>query len=92
MITTGVRDLKNNLSKYLNSVKNGAGILVTEHGRPIARILPEPQKKKSIEEQLAPLVADGVVHLPSTKLRPAARPTIESKGKMSSEIVIEDRR
>ena len=92
MITAGVRDLKDNLSKYLKSVKNGVGILITEHGKPIARILPEPQKKKSLEEQLAPLVAEGVVQLPTTKLKKTERPAIELKGKMLSEIVIEDRR
>ena len=92
MITAGVRDLKDNLSKYLKSVKNGVGILITEHGKPIARILPEPQRKKSLEEQLAPLVADGLIHFQTTKLRKTKGPSIELKGKTLSEMVIEDRR
>ncbi|MGI8591141.1 MAG: type II toxin-antitoxin system Phd/YefM family antitoxin, partial [Nakamurella sp.] len=36
----GVRDLKNRLSAYLDLVKSGQDIVVTEHGRPIARLSP----------------------------------------------------
>ena len=37
-ITVGVRELKNQLSGYLDRVKAGEEITVTEHGRPIARL------------------------------------------------------
>jgi prevent-host-death family protein len=40
MISAGIKELKNNLSRYLSQVKNGEDILITERGKAIARILP----------------------------------------------------
>jgi prevent-host-death family protein len=37
-VTVGARELKNQLSSYLDRVKAGEEITVTEHGRPIARL------------------------------------------------------
>lgn len=37
-VTVGVRDLKNQLSHYLDRVKAGAEVIVTLHGTPIARL------------------------------------------------------
>lgn len=38
--TVGVRELRQNLSKYLDRVKAGEGLDVTEHGRIVARLVP----------------------------------------------------
>ena len=40
MKATTVSQLKTALSAYLRQVKTGEEILITEHGRPIARLLP----------------------------------------------------
>jgi len=37
-VTVGVRELKNQLSAYLERAKAGEEITVTQHGRPIARL------------------------------------------------------
>jgi prevent-host-death family protein len=54
--TVGIRDLKSQLSEYLRQVKAGETIVITEHGRPIGRIIPEPQ---SVDERLRRLVESG---------------------------------
>jgi len=36
----GVRELRQNLSKYLDRVKAGQDLVVTEHGREVARLVP----------------------------------------------------
>jgi len=36
----GVRELRQNLSRYLDRVKAGEDLLVTEHGREVARLVP----------------------------------------------------
>ena len=54
--TVGVRDLKSQLSEYLRQVKAGETIVITEHGRPIGRIIPEPL---SVDERLRRLVESG---------------------------------
>jgi prevent-host-death family protein len=45
-LNVGIRELKARLSGYLRLMKNGQTILITEHGRPVARIIP-------VEETLA---------------------------------------
>lgn len=41
MITTGIRDLKNNLSRYIRQIEaSGQSILVTDHGRVVAELGP----------------------------------------------------
>jgi prevent-host-death family protein len=39
MIRMGVRELKNGLSRALRQVREGETIEVTEHGRPVARLV-----------------------------------------------------
>jgi prevent-host-death family protein len=36
----GVRELRQNLSVYLRRVRRGESLVVTEHGRPVARLAP----------------------------------------------------
>jgi prevent-host-death family protein len=38
--STGVADLKARLSEYLSRVKAGEEVLVTDRGRPVARLVP----------------------------------------------------
>ncbi len=38
--TVGVRELRQNLSRYLKRVKEGETLTVTEHGREVARLMP----------------------------------------------------
>lgn len=45
MTTVSVSHLKSRLSQYLAIVKEGGEVLVTERGRPIARLVPEKPKR-----------------------------------------------
>lgn len=38
--SVGVRELRQNLSRYLDRVKSGEALVVTERGREVARLLP----------------------------------------------------
>jgi prevent-host-death family protein len=60
--TVGVRELKNQLSAFLDRVKAGEEITVTEHGRPIARLT----SMSADVDRMAALVDAGIV-------RPARR-------------------
>ena len=57
MQTTTVSQLKMSLSAYLRQVKAGEEVVITEHGRPIARLLPLaspeplPEYLKDLEEK-----------------------------------------
>jgi prevent-host-death family protein len=39
-VAVGVRELRQNLSRYLDRVKAGEVLVVTEHGREVARLVP----------------------------------------------------
>ena len=55
--------LKAKLSEYLDAVKTGEEIIVTEHGEPVARLLPIAQEE-SLEVRMVRLVAAGLVRPP----------------------------
>jgi len=52
----GVRELRQNLSVYLDRVKQGETLEVTEHGQPVAQLGPRPARPTSILDQM---IADG---------------------------------
>jgi len=85
-IEVGVRDLKNNLSRYLDQVEAGVEVVVTDRGRPIARlngIADEPTDK------LAALIDAGLVRPPTSKVRQRPVP-LHASGSVS-ELVAEQR-
>ena len=48
----GVRELRQNLSKYLDRVKAGESLVVTEHGREVARLVPSAGSRPAALERL----------------------------------------
>ncbi|MBN9620981.1 MAG: type II toxin-antitoxin system prevent-host-death family antitoxin, partial [Actinobacteria bacterium] len=48
----GVRELRDGLSKHLAEVRAGHTVTVTDHGRPIARIVPVDRPSR-LEQPLA---------------------------------------
>jgi prevent-host-death family protein len=40
MRTAGVREARQNLSALLDEVKRGREVVITEHGRPVAKLVP----------------------------------------------------
>lgn len=52
----GVRELRQNLSVYLDRVKQGETLEVTEHGQPVAQLGPRRSASISILDQM---IADG---------------------------------
>lgn len=92
MNTVGIKDIKNNLSRYLSRVKSGEEILITERGKPIARIIRENEKNNTIRQALSPLIEQGLVAMPTHPINKASPSRIKSTGKFTSEMVAEDRR
>jgi len=92
MRTVGSRELKNRLGRYLGLVGKGETIIVTDRGKPVARLVPpEPESKAtySIEDVLKRLEAEGHLRRGTGKFRPFK--PIRVKGKPMSQIILEDR-
>jgi prevent-host-death family protein len=69
MNQVGVRELRQNLSRYLADVKEGESFIVTERGREVARLSPSGPP----DSPLARLVANRGATMPRADLHSLAR-------------------
>lgn len=86
MAEAGVRDLRDHLSRYLERVKAGEELTVTDRGQPVARLVPVGGTNTFDR-----LIADGLV-VPATSLRRARPKTRVSATGPVSDLVAEQRR
>jgi prevent-host-death family protein len=86
--TIDIRELAQTLESRLEEVRDGASLLITEGGRPVARLVPA---EASLEDKLQELVKAGVISWSGRK--PSADiPTFPVQGpKTVAEMLIEDR-
>jgi prevent-host-death family protein len=71
MHSVGVRELRQNLSRYLGEVKEGESFIVTERGREVARLTPSGPA----DSPIARLVAERGATMPRRDLLDLARNT-----------------
>ena len=62
-----ISELKARLSDYLNQVKSGTEVLVTDRGKPVARIIPISGKKRP-RQSFAKIEREGLLKLGTGKL------------------------
>ena len=86
MPEVGIRVLRDNLSRYIGRVREGEEVIVTDHGKPVARIAPLDQPGL-----LERLIAEGVVTPPLERERTPPGRRVKSVAPVSP-LVIEDRR
>ena len=86
----GVRELRQNLSVYLDRVKTGETLKVTEHGNVVAMLAPLPLQQMSVLERM---VAEGRATAPTRSLRDLPPPRKVTGGDLrpAEEIVSEMR-
>jgi prevent-host-death family protein len=85
--TVGVRELRQNLSIYLDRVKNGEALTVTEHGAAVAILRPLPAASTTLDR----LVAEGRARTPARALSSLPKPLGLKLDRPLSEILAEDR-
>jgi prevent-host-death family protein len=88
--TVGVRELKDNLSRHLAAVRQGREIVVTDHGHPIARLV--PIHGKTSHERLAELMAAGEVTAARERRRSVLDPVVLANGATVTDLVEDQRR
>ena len=87
-MTVGIRELKTRLSAYMQQVKSGATVVITERGKPIGRIVP---LSPSVESRVQELVQAGLMAWSGRKLAPLA-PVARTRGRrMVADLLLEDR-
>jgi prevent-host-death family protein len=84
----GIRELKSTLSACVREVKAGHTLVVTEHGLPVARVIPEAA---SLMERVEALKRAGAVAWSGKPLRPV-RPVGRVRGvRTVSDLIVESR-
>ena len=87
-VTVGIRELKAHLSSYVRQVKSGASVVITEHGKPVGRIVPIGP---SLETRLQELREAGLAAWSGRALSPIA-PVAHTRGdQMVADLLLEDR-
>jgi prevent-host-death family protein len=81
----GVRELRDHLSHYLNVVRDGQEVTVTDHGKAVARLVPLDRPRA-----LDRLIAEGLVTPAPAAKRPRTPLRITAKGTVS-DLVAEQR-
>jgi prevent-host-death family protein len=81
----GIRELRDGLSRHLARVREGYSVTVTDHGRPVARIVPV-----GVPTKLEQLIADGKVTPASRRKRTRPEP-VKATGAVS-DLVEQQRR
>lgn len=90
----GVRELKSRLSHYLDVARDEGAVVITDRGRPVARLtaLPETRARRSIVSVLDELAADGSLDTSSGRPRRLPAAVTVRRGVSASAIVRQLRR
>lgn len=87
-IRVGVRDLKARLSEYLRQVKQGHIVIITEHGRPVGRLVPA---EGTLEARLKVLQEAGMVTWNGRRLEPIPTAAVNRSDRQVSDLLVEMR-
>lgn len=86
--TIGIRELKEQLSGHIHEVKNGATLVITERGKPVARLIPvAADLDDKIQQMLDSGMASWNGHKPPTE---GFRASVKGPQTVS-ELLLEDR-
>ena len=85
----GARELKTRLGTYLQRVREGRTLVVTDRGEPVAELRPLPSDN-SLPSALRKLSTKGAVTLPTTDVLTTFRP-VRNRGASVSDAVRKDR-
>ncbi|HKO15280.1 MAG TPA: type II toxin-antitoxin system prevent-host-death family antitoxin [Gemmatimonadaceae bacterium] len=88
----GSRELKTRLGTYLERVRRGETIIVTDRGEPVAELRPVSGSQEAADEALRKMAAEGLVTMPTrhgglTPFKPIRLP----RGVSASALIREDR-
>lgn len=64
--SVGLRELKNHLSRYVQVAHEGGEVVITDRGKPVARIVPVDPKRSKLDAMIA-----------AGRVRPALRRDVE---------------
>jgi prevent-host-death family protein len=93
MASTGIRELKDNLSRYVRRSEAGERIRVTAHGRVVAELVPPTKGPRGVRgHRFEQLIAEGVIRPAVEGGDPlAAWPDIQLPRGIAAQLIDSDR-
>lgn len=88
-ITIGIREFKTQLSRYLQRVKDGESLTITERGTPIGRIV--PTGGNDLRSQLQGMVAAGLCAWNGERYVPGEPVAINRGVQTLADLIVEER-
>lgn len=86
MISVGIKELKTRLSSYVDRVRHGKEVVITEHGKEVALVTPISRERRAVKL----LIDSGKAGWAGGK--PKGFADVRIKGKALSKTVLEERR
>ena len=84
-LTVGIKELKNKFSSYVNRVRHGEQVIITDHAEEVALIVPISRERRVIKS----LEESGLAQWSGEK--PKGIEGVAIKGKPLSETIMEER-
>jgi prevent-host-death family protein len=92
MTSTGIRQLKDNLSRYIRRTEAGERIAITAHGRVVAELVPPGSRTKGMPSRFDELLASGAIRPPLEAGDPTEGwPAIRLPAGTARDLIDEDR-
>jgi prevent-host-death family protein len=92
MASAGIREIKDNLSRYIRRTERGERVSITAHGRVVAMLVPPGTPPAASSRALDRLLAEGVVRPPSEPGNPTEGwPALRLPPGTASKLIDEDR-
>ena len=86
MIAVGIKELKARLSSYVERVQQGEEVVITDHGREVALVIPISPERRAVRA----LMDGGQAKWSGGK--PSGKRGVSVKGEPLSDTVLEERR
>ena len=84
----GIRELKARLSECVRAVKEGGTVIVTERGRAVARLVPEPE---SIRARMLALAKAGDIVWNGRPFKPAGPVARVGGSRTLADLIVDER-
>jgi prevent-host-death family protein len=89
--SVGIRDAKIHLSRYLKLVQKGEEVIITDHGRPVGKIVPMTSRDLALRERIDRLVEQGIIEPLSGERLATIPPPIPVPKGVAQRMLQEDR-
>ncbi len=80
----GIREARINLSKLIRDVRGGMEIIITDRGKPVARLVPAQGQDLSLEERIKNYESCGLIESCAPPLKAVKAPIELPKGYVQS--------